>query len=405
MVNISDIVDMLDHSGALALGESPWGTYNEEEQVRRIDWDRLVGRGRTDRNVDVKKEGRASDLDREIEEGLGRRFNDREKSKDDGSTEWDICAWYQPIHFFGYDWGIFIREKCLVTMASRIASFADPAAIKNDLNQSELSETFLRAAFLALYAHEHYHHRIECLGLRLHVMAQPAKQYTQVQMGSEQNVAPYRNYYENVYKSTFKTDKCLEEALANANSYRYVIKPAEPARRALPVSVRDALRQFLVTEFPSSPEGYRKAVDYLGRRAFRTGKNRLQGQVKESILKPSQPDWYWNAAPLLTKGFFDIHSNIWTVVPAGTQPRLPTTVFPYSCSTQDMVSIYQRAGYTVVPQGKGSHIMLKKPGCKPMTLPGNRKDLSPGVLHEALKNINYLPDDLPQLRSSKGPLL
>ena len=39
----------------------------------------------------------------------------------------EVCAWYQPIHFHGLDWGIFIIDDCLQSIAIDIARFVTVA--------------------------------------------------------------------------------------------------------------------------------------------------------------------------------------------------------------------------------------------------------------------------------------
>jgi len=81
---------------------------------------------------------------------------------------WDTCAWYQPIHFFAYDWGIYIREDCLIKLAKSISSYVDPGALRF-LGTQLFSKSVLRAAFQAFYLHEHFHHKVESFGIRLHI--------------------------------------------------------------------------------------------------------------------------------------------------------------------------------------------------------------------------------------------
>lgn len=39
------------------------------------------------------------------------------------------CAWYQPMHFFGRNWGIYIREECILHEAAAVARYVDPAEL------------------------------------------------------------------------------------------------------------------------------------------------------------------------------------------------------------------------------------------------------------------------------------
>jgi predicted RNA binding protein YcfA (HicA-like mRNA interferase family) len=61
-------------------------------------------------------------------------------------------------------------------------------------------------------------------------------------------------------------------------------------------------------------------------------------------------------------------------------------------STRKMVDALTRHyGYQVTPGGKGSHMKLKRPGAPTLTLPGNRSELSPGVVRQVLRDVAQLP--------------
>lgn len=66
------------------------------------------------------------------------------------------CAWYSPIHYFGHGWGIYIRERCVLSFATSVAVFADWPRVR--LSPSSISQQLLRSAFCALFLHEQFHH-------------------------------------------------------------------------------------------------------------------------------------------------------------------------------------------------------------------------------------------------------
>ena len=73
-------------------------------------------------------------------------------------------AWYQPIHFFGHNWGIFIRLACLEYQAKRIA-FEFMRLNKAIINKhgahrvaAKTLNLFRKASFYCYYQHECYHH-------------------------------------------------------------------------------------------------------------------------------------------------------------------------------------------------------------------------------------------------------
>jgi hypothetical protein len=184
------ILDYLHKTDALELGASPWGTYEEDETVWPFDFERFAGKQRSEHERLSLPESYIDDIARALNDEHS-PFDEPEgfsaKVGESGVTvSWDVCAWYQPIHFFGSDWGIFMREECLIKLAVSIARNTDAkvfhaeksAAIAGTVNRTSPvgawaytdAEIFLRAAIVCLYLHEHYHHRIECLGIRLQVI-------------------------------------------------------------------------------------------------------------------------------------------------------------------------------------------------------------------------------------------
>src|SRR5262249_40886841 len=154
------------------------------------------------------------------------------------------------------------------------------------------------------FLHEHYHHKVECLGFRLHVV---------------QRKSAFLPYHKLVYAGTKGTDDQLEEALANADCYHRLND--QPYAYWLTPHIVRATKRYLRCQFPHDPPGYRMADRYLRRRDFAVGENNLQAQVKEASLKPSQPANEWDMAPRMTQSFFRVTSNIWIVIPAGAPSR------------------------------------------------------------------------------------
>ena len=305
-----------------------------------------------------------------------------------GATEsWDTCAWYQPLHFFGSDWGIFMREECLLKIAVSIALHTDADTFRIETanataNRYRDAEIFLRAAIVCLYLHEHYHHRVECLGIRLQVVTQKPI---------------YGPYSKGVYQISMGTDNLLEEALANACMYLRLSE--QTYRKMLLNSVSEGLKRKLKASFPNDLPGYRMAEYYLDQSKFNAGENLLQGFVRETSLKPVQPKWHWENAPRLTQSFLNIKSNIYTVVPVGTRPILPAQAMPHSCSTDQLVRVCKKQGFEILPKrGNGSHTIMSRAGSPGIVTIPKDKNLSIGVIKNTLSTIGgYRVHDLPKL--------
>lgn len=294
------------------------------------------------------------------------------------------CAWYSPIHYYGHDWGIYIRESCILDTAKQIALFLDPTSA-SAVPSPTLIGQLLRAAFYSFYLHEQFHHKVESLGFRLLVATEADR---------------YRTYMRDVYSSTYLTPDCLEESLANADAYlrlgesRYMYKLGE--------EVLQALRGYLEFSIPLQPPGYAEGVEYLEKPSFNQGQKVLQSQVLDGSSSPVTPPQHWGIATHMIRSLMNIDQRIFVVIPAGSTPMFPPTWAPPggTVSTQELVSALTRYyRYRNVPGGKGSHVKLKRAGSPTLTLPGNRKTLSPGVVKQVLKvfgglSLSELPDVL-----------
>ncbi|MGI6460389.1 MAG: hypothetical protein ACOX5J_09905 [Candidatus Hydrogenedentales bacterium] len=378
----NEVADWLMSKGQVELGgsEGPPRPLEPEEELHEIAWDTLFpsSRPRAEQGQEVAVFSRLAEAPEEWrvlgndpwQDELPAEFLGRVKDAlgqdlpaEVETHEVEICAWYQPIHFYGHDWGIFIREQCIIDNALLIAQ-ALPRALWDKVPPKVLGRALIRAGAIVFFLHEQYHHKTECLGIRLFVVEKQAR---------------YNTYVKNVYQATFRTDDNLEEALANADSYRRL--GDEPYSLWLPKAVRDATKEVLKAYFRGSPPGYRMALHYLRKSDFEPAENQLQAQIHEGLLKPCQDHCDWDFAPRLLQSFFNVKDDIWGIVQSGTKPLLPgRSIMPVStCSTAQVLTLLQQAGYQVVSGGKGSHIKAKKPGAPMMILPGGRDNLSAGV--------------------------
>ena len=224
------------------------GEIHDGESVYSTSLDEVFGDG-----IDLEIGDGDSDLKdprlQEMWERIKRLFQEFTVGRPSGGRRRDTraappepgCAWYCPIHFFGYDWGIYIRESCILSHAVDIASFVDWHLVR--LSPGKLIRDLLRSAFHALFLHEQFHHKVESLGFRL-----------MVSTGTER----YRPYKRNVYRRTFLTPNCLEESLANPESFRRLDEPRY-VRRVDP-AIRAGLRRFVKDPISRQPPGYQEGV-------------------------------------------------------------------------------------------------------------------------------------------------
>lgn len=368
---IGDLVEFLDASGQLrAPSANPWPTAGDGDEVLEIDWDRLFGTGQ-DREWQPE-------FPQEILQAAdeARRSGPPVGQAEPGAvpSRADICAWYQPIHFHGPSWGIFIREDCLVEMALDILRFGPRWGTSS--TEHLLGQAW-RLSFSHLYLHEAFHHRTESFSIRLHVARQrPA----------------FHDYWSQVYlpDSSSGGGGALEEALANAVGYRNL--GVAPHTHGVSSEMRKAAKHYLKWSFPALPAGYRDALFYLSNEDFTEAERRLAAQVDEAVTSPSlQRSEELGLATQMSRGLFDLRTATWAVVPKGTAGILPTFPRLKTVSSKDLEAMLRRGlGYERVNgAGKGSHIKMRAPGRGMVVIPGDRREVSPVVLKSTAQSAGF----------------
>lgn len=369
-----DVLEFLDNHDQIGpADQNPWPGYEPDEfDTYQLDWRRLFDEDELDLqppdSLDEMFLPRIRDA-----WGAGPPVIGSDEAEQMAGRRPEVCAWYQPIHFHGPEWGIFILDDCLRAMAIDMARFA-PQRTRSGYSSLD-AQGICRMAFATLFLHEVFHHKIESFAIRLHAI---------------EGVHCYRRYWNMVYSPLTRPGAAgpLEEALANADSYQRLTEPTY-ARRA-EGDTRSAARDYLKWRLPFDPPGYRDAVHYLNRDDFDAGQYKLFCQIQEGTQTPSRTASDWAFAPGVMKGFFNIASDIWVVVPRGRSPLLPTFPLYRPVPTARLESkLHAKFGYDRVPGGKGSHVKLKSAGRPTVMLPGNRKDVSPVVLRNTAKSLGF----------------
>lgn len=350
---------------------------NSNDIKYRVNWDLLFPSQTNNNNIFWDLD--LNEIDQEFLNDISRSLESSSPQANEKGEplEWDVLAWYQPMHFFGNDWGIFITEEGIRRIAIGVARFM-PAGTPLS---SDLVKKLILAGFTALFLHEQFHHKIESFGIRLHVI---------------EKISRYLPYKKNVYRPTLGTDDNLEEALANADAFLRITNL--PYSEFLGNQVGMALKKYLEWNFPFDPPGYRKAVNYLTKYKFNNALNILQSQIQEAKLAPGAPSSDWKLANRLHQSYFKVSDYLWTVVKPGyRRPLLP--ISPYkSISTREMIKVAENHGYTIKKNaGKGSHVRMEKHGFPSLTIPGNCRDLSVKVTKSTLKTLGKTLNDIPDL--------
>lgn len=293
----------------------------------------------------------------------------------------DLLAWYLPMHYFGADSAIYIRESAILDIAGQILSFVDQA----HRAEESVVHGSIRSALSVLYLHEAFHHKVESFAIRVEAVERRRR---------------YLPYMEGFFipSRDRQSDDLLEEALACAEMR---LRLGEPRyRRGVPPMVCKATVAMLAAWLPHLGPSYRRGPEFFDPSSEATwmAYGNLRSQVQEATGQPRRDLTEWDLMPQSLRGMFDCRKITHVLVPVGEEPVIPwfTTGFRGTIATMELVRALERDGYRVQPRrGKGSHITLTAPGRLMMTIPANRRELSHVVLRSVAEGLNIPYRDLP----------
>ena len=257
-----------------------------------------------------------------------------------------VLAWYQPIHYFGLDWGIFITTEGLLEVAQDIASYVMAP-------EPDLAEKLVLAAFSVLYYHELFHHRAESAAIRMHVIdGKPC----------------YRKYTKNVYNKCQQTrTSSLEEQLAMADMFRKI--DSSTRWKQMGSNVRSATRSYLLALFNIVPPCYQGASSAIRDYQNQEVLGNLLSSIQESTRSPLRSFEEWKFASNISKPLFSITQNIWEITPSNSAPLLPHS-FPLSKPRQTIENALKQHGFVEIRSGgKGSHSKWRGPNGEMVIVP------------------------------------
>ena len=221
------------------------------------------------------------------------------------------------------------------------------------------------ASRLFLYAHEAYHHAVECFGTRLEV---------------SHRAPTYKAGFDRLFQRTVGSDDCLEEALATAKGLQRVARAFKPPGRNL---ARDALAAYV----KGCPPGYRRALDFVAGARFRKGQNEFaEANAKESLVGlPAKAPDIWTVFPHAFSGIGRITSRVNYVVsrhsPLVARNRLDLRFITYA----DLTRKLRERGCRFLRDGKGSHEMWQGATGGRFPVPRHPGDLRTGTLAGIIK--------------------
>lgn len=400
----NQILDILAEHGIEPFGSDPraeevTGEIGENEDVFEITVEDILGE-KPETNSDFDDEFEEFDPFEALDDYLremrgGSKISFPGNTNDPPSRSYPeqqppepFCAWYCPVHYFGPDWGIYIREDCTIRQAYEIARHLRIGRRARG-SRWRLAENLIRASFYAFYLHEQFHHKVESFAFRLLVSTR---------------ADCYRPYQSSVYVPNFRTLHCIEESLANADSVRRLNEPRYKER--LSTAVREALKNYLRHSIPKQPFSYGLGLDFVPERQHEAGIWELQSQVLTATCPAKFPSHQWLVAKHMIRSAMDIDRRIYAIVPRGYRPVLPWRHIqpaPTTSSRELIQASRKHYGFEEVPGGKGSHVKMKHPDGRTLIIPGDRKNLRPGTLNNTLDTLGgYNLRQLPEVLSGRA---
>ncbi len=387
MPDLGRILDLQDRADALDLvdeqrdpTDSPgWPLVADDDTILEVDHSALFPTGRpTDTGqADFEVFGDSWTISEDVVEEVLRGAGSFPGEA--AAPEWDVWAWYQPIHFFGPAWGIYVSEVGLIKCAQRIAHCLPPNVVST-YRRDSLAKAVIRVAFNALFLHEQYHHKTESAGLRLHVIEQRCV---------------YIDYFKNVYWAARGTADQIEEGLANADSWHRLSETAYT--RWTGRTVMESCREYLWRSFPNALPGYANAAHLIDRASFDAEQQMLFARLQEGATPVRKALEDFGIATHLNHSLFSVTQNIFTIVRTGKPRVLPTRTVIAPAATARVERVIAKRGWKEIPgAGKGSHRKFRNSEGRMIILP-SKKEVSYRVMRTTAETLGVRPQELERL--------
>jgi predicted RNA binding protein YcfA (HicA-like mRNA interferase family) len=292
----------------------------------------------------------------------------------------DEWAFYLPFHYFYPDlWGVYVTFEGIYYLALQIRS--------TDTGRFLSLGDCLILARQFLYEHEHYHHCVESFAMRLEVT---------------HRMPLFKNGFEQYYKDTKGTKRCLEESLANAYAAVKAPKKVFDYDVLKQRNAGDAIREII----ENSPPGYRESLDYIGAE-FKHGEYMFAEKNQRYALphlKPLAPEIWGNFGHSF-HGFITSRSPINYLVHQNSPilSRIKLDTLGRLFTAREVKQRLQKLGCSPHPKKKkrGGHVVWQSPHAEtPFDIPIHPGELCNGTVKKIFKDagFNYSLSDIKSMR-------
>jgi predicted RNA binding protein YcfA (HicA-like mRNA interferase family) len=267
----------------------------------------------------------------------------------------DCLAFYLPFHFyFPGLWGVYLVYEGVLWLASYIYNASQGSV--NGKQAIQIARRFL-------YYHEAFHHRTECLSMRMEIT---------------HRVPAYTRGFVPLYQRTFGSDKCIEEALANAHALRKstwgIRKTHMPVIHALETLIRN------------SPPGYRLGVNYYHKTRFDClcAEFAEENQREAFPRLPHKNPAAWLATTQMFTGINNIKGKVNYLIPRNSPILRRVRIQPLLPPKKIIQKLDRLVGVTFKRNG-GNHDIYVTSSGNSFPMPRHAKDLGRGLLKKIIK--------------------
>ena len=307
------------------------------------------------------------------QEDLIREVSQWPKEKKPLTLEHHLLAWYQPMHFYGGNWGIYVLKSGLEEIMQCIASYC--SQIEMSTNPKFKSEIRF-AAWQLLLLHEEFHHKVEMVATRLAVLSRNHS---------------YRNYSHNVYSATKVSSplNCREEALCDAYVFRNISKRLS---KKVSREITSALKQAWIDHMSSAVGPYAGSLSLISESSFSNAVHGLIDQVISATVSPKASSLDWGVFPEFLDSLPNLKENIYLVEDLSSAAILGNSIF-LALPTRKLQKVISMYGYSKSNEGDGSHEKWKKVG-SPFIILTNSREQSISVIKSTAKTLGMNVDEL-----------
>jgi len=295
------------------------------------------------------------------------------KEKKPFILEQHLLAWYQPMHFYGGNWGIYVLKSGLEEIMQSIASYCSQIEMRSN---PKFKSEIRFAAWQLLLLHEEFHHKVEMIATRSAVLSRSHS---------------YRNYNQNVYAATKVSapHSCQEEALCDAYVFRNISKRLY---KKVSKEIASASEEAWHDHMSAAVGPYAGSLSLIGESSFGNAIHRLIDQVNSAAVSPKASSLDWGVFPEFLNSLPNLKENTYLVEDILTGANAGNPIF-LALPKKKLEKVISKYGYFKSDEGDGSHEKWKKVG-SPFIILTNSREQSISVIKSTAKTLGMNVDEL-----------